>query len=173
MDSGLGLIDRAAERWLKNGVQIVEGPETPFSSTSRGRIYENVALGPEEGYKGGNLEIYDGQNQKGVSFSAKTIGLANGTDLERRVLDRIAQELQKLEGASGRTVGGFDNNGDPAEIRANSTKLQVTMIGIPENQAHLLKSTTFRAALLRYRQTYQTWVSVVPIRNWSVRWWKK
>ena len=119
------------------------------------------------------MEIFDGQNSRGVSFSATTVGLANGSDLEARVLNSIESKLRTLDGAAGRDLSGFDNSWNPAEIRANSTKIQVTMFGIPENQAYLLKSPTFRAALLRYRQVYAAWAGVVPVRNWRVLWTKR
>ena len=56
---------------------------------ARGKLFEAVALSGEPGYVGGNLEVDDGQSPKGVSFSAGTIGLASGPDLESRVLAEL------------------------------------------------------------------------------------
>ncbi|HWQ92763.1 MAG TPA: RHS repeat-associated core domain-containing protein, partial [Clostridia bacterium] len=172
VDSAFGIAERAAARWENNPIVINEGPGENISYTLRGQLLEGIALHGEAGYKGGTLEVFDGQSPKGVSFSAGTIGLANGSDLESRVLSAVRAKLAEMDQASGRLLVGTDLNGEQARILPGSTKLQMGILGIPENQAYLLRSTSFRAALMSYRQTYQSWIAVIPIRNWRMLWTK-
>jgi RHS repeat-associated protein len=162
LEVGAGVMDRVANRLLKNTAAI------PAGNWSYGKSLEKTALQSEDGYLGGTvskIDYFDKNSGLGISFKAH--GLSSSMpNLGDRLLVSIQRDLQKVSDVKVTGARGITESGLNVNIAGSQIKQTILTVAVPESQAETVLSSTFQQTLLEYEQFYETEIEVIPVQGW-------